>query len=120
MAFPAVAMTPADFKAWLAEHGEPSAGLDRASAGASVFQARRCGDCHRINGTAAQGTSGPDLSHLGSRLTLGAGLLENNTDTIARFITHSSSLKPGSKMPAYVDLSATELSELAAWLKEMK
>ncbi len=63
---------------------------------------------------------GPDLSHLGSRLTIGAGLLENTEENLARFISHSGLLKPGSQMPAYADLSTQELSELARWLKALQ
>ena len=63
---------------------------------------------------------GPDLSHIGSRLSIGAGLLENDEGTLARFIAHSASLKPGSQMPAYLHLSAEELAAIATWLKGLQ
>lgn len=120
MAFPAVAMEPADFDAWLEARSTPSTGVGAGTGGREPFLREGCGACHRVDGTQAQGTSGPDLSHLGSRLTIGAGLLENDAKTLARFIAHPASLKPGSQMPAYLDLSATELAEMAAWLKGLQ
>lgn len=120
MAFSVVAMEPAAFAAWLDERGRASTGVDAQPAGRDVFLRERCGDCHRVDGTPAQGTAGPDLSHLGSRLTIGAGLLANDAETLARFIAHPASLKPGAQMPAYLHLSDAELGAMAAWLKGLR
>lgn len=120
MAFPAVAMEPANFETWLDQRTGISAGLEVAGRGRAVFLGEGCGDCHRVAGTEAKGTSGPDLSHIGSRLTLAAGQMENNEATLARFIRHSGSTKPGSQMPAYPSLSREDLSALSAWLKGLK
>lgn len=120
MAFPAVAMEPADFETWLDERSAPSAGLAAAEAGRTVFQRAGCGDCHRVAGTDAAGTAGPDLSHVGSRLTLGAGQRQNDEDIMARFIAHSASMKPGSQMPGYPQLSEEDLAAVSTWLKGLK
>ena len=120
MAFPAVAMESADFEAWLDERGRVSAGLDANGEGRALFQREGCGDCHRVDGTAAQGDSGPDLSHVGSRLTIGAGLLDNDVETLARFIVHAASLKRGAQMPAYSHLSKGEIEQIATWLKGLQ
>ena len=80
----------------------------------------KCGDCHRVQGTPAQGHSGPDLSHVGSRLTLAAGMLDNDVASMSRFIAHSGSIKPGSTMPAYLHLSNEERDEIATWLKGLQ
>ena len=79
-----------------------------------------CGACHRVAGTAAAGTLGPDLSHLGSRESLGAGILPNTRDAIARFIARPDSIKPGSKMPAFDMLPAGEIDAIAAWLEALE
>lgn len=120
MAFPVVVMDPGELDAWLDARSVASAGIEEAQSGRAVFLRRDCGDCHRVAGTPARGTAGPDLSHVGSRLTIGAGLLDNDLETMARFVAHSASLKPASRMPAYADLSEDELAAVAAWLKGLQ
>lgn len=120
MAFPAIAMEPADFDAWLDERAAPSEGVGVSSVGRDLFLREGCDDCHRVAGTQARGTEGPDLSHVGSRMTIGAGLIENDPGTLARFIHHSASVKPGSRMPGYQTLSVEELREIAVWLKGLQ
>jgi len=134
MAFPAIAMEPADFEAWLDQRSRPSVDLDVDSDGFALFVREGCGTCHRVDGTEARGTqpvgiaagrtpagvAGPDLSHVGSRLTIGAALLDNDEQTLSRFIAHSASIKPGSQMPGYPNLTSDELREIAAWLKGLQ
>lgn len=120
MAFPAIVMEPAEFDAWFDARAGPSQGIAENSAGRALFLREDCGDCHRVAGTEASGTGGPDLSHLGSRLTIGAGLVENDVETLARFIVHSASVKPGSQMPAYAQLSPGEVEAIARWLRGLQ
>ncbi len=134
MAFPAIAMEPADFEAWLDRRSLASTGVWAANAGQELFLREGCGTCHRVVGTDATGSqpvgiaagrtpasiAGPDLSHIGSRLTIGAALLDNDEETLARFIAHSASIKPGSQMPGYPNLTPAELREIAAWLKGLQ
>ncbi len=120
MAFPAIAMERPDFDAWLAARASPSAGVRPAQGGQAIFMREGCGTCHRVAGTPATGTAGPDLSHVGSRLTIGAGQLSNDLDALSRFIAHPASIKNGSQMPPYLDLPSEELVELAAWLKGLQ
>ena len=51
-----------------------------------------CAACHRVAGTEANGLAGPDLTHVGSRRTLGAGILPNNRGTLIGWIGDSQSL----------------------------
>ena len=118
MAFLAVAMEPDGFRTWLAGQAAPSAGA--SAAGAGLFMKNGCGACHRIDGTEAQGVIGPDLSHIGSRRTVGAGILPNTRDTIARFITEPDLIKPGSTMPAFRMLPPADISAIAAYLKGLQ
>src|SRR5690606_16445543 len=71
-----VAHTPADFAAW--RRGQAAPARAAQTAGARVFEAADCGACHAIRGTAANGQAGPDLTHVGARRSLGAGVLPNN------------------------------------------
>lgn len=58
-----------------------------------------CGACHAIQGTSAQGEIGPNLTLFGRRATLAAGLLENNAENLAAWITDPVRFKPGANMP---------------------
>ena len=92
---------------------------ERARRGQSVFQSEGCGSCHTIRGTAAAGQVGPDLTHVGGRLTLGAGRSEVTPQDFENWIAHTDALKPGVKMPAY-DLDPENLGDLAYFLESLK
>ena len=49
---------------------------------------------------------GPDLTHVGGRLTLAAGTLPNNPRNLAEWIAASQAIKPGNLMPSYSDAGA--------------
>ena len=78
-----------------------------------------CGACHAIRGTEAVGQVGPDLTHVGSRATLGAGRMGLTLDNITRWIAHTEDLKPEVRMPAY-DLPEDDLADLAQYLEGLK
>jgi cytochrome c oxidase subunit II len=90
------------------------------SSGRRIFMDSGCAACHRVAGTEANGLVGPDLTHVGSRLTLGAGILPNNRGTMIGWIGDSQSIKPGNRMPSYDMLSAKELEAIAIWLEQQK
>ena len=68
----------------------------------------------------ANGLTGPDLTYIGSRLSLGAGILPNNRGTMIGWIGDSQSIKPGNRMPSYDMLSAEELEAIAIWLEQQR
>ncbi|UYH54104.1 c-type cytochrome [Qipengyuania sp. SS22] len=88
--------------------------------GRELFMQSGCAACHRVAGTEANGLAGPDLTHVGSRRTLGAGILPNNRGTLIGWIGDSQSLKPGNRMPSYDMLNADELEAIAIWLEQQK
>ena len=118
MAFTAVAMEPEAFRQWLKTRSDASAGA--SSAGHDLFLRHGCGACHRVDGTEANGDVGPDLSHVGSRATLGAGILPNDEQALRSFIAHPHLIKPGSKMPGFDMLPEHEIAGIAAWLKGLE
>lgn len=120
MALAAVAMEPAGFEAWLAAKAQPSPGVEANQPGRAAFMANGCAACHSVSGTEAVGTVGPDLSHLGGRVTLGAGILANDAAGIARFIAHVEAIKPGARMPGYAALPQADIDAIAAWLKGLE
>ena len=91
-----------------------------ASPGARLFRSAGCAACHRIAGTAANGLAGPDLTYVGARRTLGAGILPNNRGTLMGWIGNSQAIKPNNRMPAYAMLSSAELTALAAYLEAQR
>ncbi len=118
MAFMVVVQPPADFARWLVGQGEPAAepadGL--AARGRALFLSSGCGACHTVRGTAADGRVGPDLTHVGSRLTIGAGILPQNVGTLGGWIANSQAIKPGNAMPVFDQFSGGELRAIATWL----
>ena len=115
-----VAHEPAAYEAWRVKQAAPSIAASIPHPGAQVFDRAGCGACHTVNGTAFNGLAGPDLSHVGSRRTLGAGILPNNQGTLAGWIADSQSIKPGNRMPAYPVLTGQELRDVSAWLESLK
>jgi cytochrome c oxidase subunit 2 len=119
MAFETVVMTPEDFAEWLTAEAEaataPASG--EAVRGSQVFAREGCGACHSVRGTRAVGQVGPDLTHVGSRKSIGAGILNGSEEDFARFIAHTESLKPEVAMPSYDHIAPEDLRALVAYLK---
>jgi cytochrome c oxidase subunit 2 len=120
MAFDVVAMEPAAFDAWLANERRPAAPAPDTAAGARAFAANGCAGCHAIAGTPAVGQIGPDLTHLGSRSSLGAGTQPMTRAALVRFITDAPAVKPGARMPAYPQMSSNDAQAIAAYLESLK
>jgi len=118
MAFTATVMEPEAFRDWLAAKSAPSPGV--GSPGRDLFLGNGCGACHRVAGTEANGAVGPDLSHVGSRATVGAGILPNDDEALRSFIAHPHLIKPGSKMPPFGMLPEQDIAGIAAWLKGLE
>ena len=69
--------------------------------GQSLFMAAGCGTCHAVRGTAANGTIGPDLTHLGGRRSVGIDTLPLTAENLTRFIAAGQHVKPGNRMPEF-------------------
>lgn len=68
--------------------------------GRETFLASTCVACHAVEGTPAAGVMGPNLTRIGSRSHIGAGLLETTRENLALWIRDPDSVKPGVRMPA--------------------
>lgn len=122
MAFMVVVQERADFDRWLAQQAETAtvpADPD-AARGAELFLANGCGACHAVRGTPADGVIGPDLTHVGSRLSLGAATLTNVPSGLRRWLARTGAVKPGVHMPAFGMLAAADLDALAAYLEGLR
>ncbi|EYD75282.1 Cytochrome c oxidase polypeptide II [Rubellimicrobium mesophilum DSM 19309] len=120
MAFQAVTMEPADFDGWLAAEAEGISENARQAEGHAIFQEQGCGACHALRGTEARGEVGPDLTHVGGRGTLAAGVLPMTAEALADWIAHPEAFKPGVEMPGYNHMDEAELLTLATWLEGLK
>jgi cytochrome c oxidase subunit 2 len=122
MALHVVALAPAEFDAWLAAQAKPAREPADAPAlrGRAVFLEQRCQNCHTIRGVAERAQLGPDLTHVGSRLQIGAGLLRNHRSALAGWIADPQALKPGVFMPAASGIDAEALHALAAYLEGLQ
>jgi cytochrome c oxidase subunit 2 len=121
MAFELVAVPPARFRAFLEglQGGAPDV-AGPASAGRAVFLSEGCPACHRVAGVAEGSRVGPDLTRVGGRAALGAGMWDMSQGSLAGWIADVQDLKPGAEMPSYEHLSGPELRALSAWLEQLK
>jgi cytochrome c oxidase subunit 2 len=121
MAFYVVVEPRDSFDEWLAlqesDAAEPSTQAERA--GLDAFVEQPCASCHAIRGTEADGDLGPDLTHLASRETIGAGVARLDRGHLGGWISDSQSLKPGNLMPP-ITLSPEQLQSLLAYLESLK
>jgi cytochrome c oxidase subunit 2 len=121
MAILVIAESEEAFDRWVDSQNLPAAEPSdaEARAGESVFLAKPCAACHTIRGTDAKGTTGPDLTHVGSRRMIGAGLFDTTRGSLAAWIADPQTLKPGNNMPL-VPLSSDELREVSAYLASLQ
>lgn len=121
MAFYVIAETPEAYAQWREGQRRPAAAAADADAraGRELFLAH-CAACHTVRGTPASGVLGPDLTHVGSRRSLAAGILPNNPGTLASWISGSQQLKPGNLMPSMSLFSGDELRAVAAYLGSLE
>ena len=103
MSFSVVVAEKEAFNRWLTNQQAPALPPSEPAAvrGQELFLANGCGACHMIRGTSAKGVLGPDLTHVGSRLSIGAGMLPNNPATLLRWIARTEQVKPGVLMPSF-------------------
>ncbi len=144
-----VVESEADFNAWLADWQQPSAtalapppAQDTGAAPAPVpaedpqvalgrqaLFSSMCFVCHAIQGTTAVGGLGPNLTRIGSRMTIGAGMLENTPENLFRWIKAPASVKPGVQMPGAqegamgfppTNLTDDQVRAIAAYLSSLR
>jgi cytochrome c oxidase subunit 2 len=115
------------------EMQKPEAGEDAAliATGRKLFQEKTCITCHTIRGHEGIGITGPDLTRVGARTTIAAGVLENTRERMHAWIKDPNHFKPGNKMfnGGYTDvesgaykftLNDQEIDALVAYLHSLK
>ena len=114
MAFPVVVHEPAEFPAWLEAERAP------AVVTSELFVSTGCGACHTVRGVAETGKVGPDLTHFGSRMTIGAATLPNTRDNLLAWLADPQAAKPGAAMPGYASLPTADREALADYLMGLR
>jgi cytochrome c oxidase subunit 2 len=121
MAFVVVAEPMRQFQEWIRNQRQAAAepDTDLETRGKQVFLQSPCVMCHMIRGTSAGSRVGPELTHVGSRLTLASGTLPNTRGHLAGWILDSQSIKPGNRMPPN-PLSSDDLHAVLAYLRSLR
>jgi cytochrome c oxidase subunit 2 len=121
MALPVTAEAPEQYEAWAARQRQPASNPTDAQAlrGQQVFLGSTCVMCHAVAGTEAAAQHGPDLTHVASRTTLGAGVIPNDPQHLAAWIENPQAHKPGVNMPGHV-FPRDDLQALVAWLGSLR
>lgn len=106
-----------------------------AARGQEIYQSTSCIGCHAISGTPFNMSNiGPNLTHVGTRTTIGAGLYRNDVEHMAAWIKNARVMKPGVVMPTLgageVDpvtkqvvssgLSDQQVADIVAYLMALK
>lgn len=115
-----IAKTPEEFDAWVkAQQVVPGPAAADVATGEQLFLASACIGCHQINGTAAQGKVGPNLTHVAGRTSIAGGLLNLTEGNLKRWLKNPPAVKPGTLMPN-LNLTDTEIDALTAYLLSLK
>jgi cytochrome c oxidase subunit 2 len=129
-----LAMTPADYEAWLAAQQQPAAVPLEGTPewdGYQVYLAKGCTQCHTVrleendagvssNIVPADAFNGPELTHFASRSVFAGTILPEEGQTRAaalqQWLSDPPNTKPGSFMPNLA-LTQQEIDSLIAWLE---
>jgi cytochrome c oxidase subunit 2 len=108
-----------DFDRWVTAQQALARDDPAARRGRELFASLACISCHTVRGTPANGVFGPDLTHLMSRWTIGAGAARNTPENLRAWVDDPAALKSGALMPA-MKLSRQDLDTLTAYLVTLR
>jgi len=124
-----VAQSEEEYQAWESHTREvaPMPTATDATAGAILFEQMTCVKCHNISqspvlwrpGQKDAPHAGPDLTHIASRTTLGAGVMQNTPAELARWLKDPQDVKEGSHMPN-VQLTDEQIADFVAYFETLK
>ncbi len=113
-----IAQPKADFNNWAVAQRENAVSDAAAAHGKQVFESLSCVNCHTVRGTPSVGKFGPDLTHLMSRQTIGAGVLTNTHEHLREWVNDPQQAKPGCFMPS-MKLTNQELDAVVSYLESL-
>lgn len=117
MRFRVIVHEPPDFDAWVARMRQGvTVTAEKAQRGQELFNQRACAGCHTIEGNQlARGQVGPNLTRLGERTTLAAGIRPNDKQHLVEWIRDPQAVKVGNLMPNLL-LPPDEVDAIATYL----
>jgi cytochrome c oxidase subunit II len=107
-----------DFDKWIAAQRLSANAGAASDRGRAVFESLSCVNCHNVQGTAAHGVFGPDLTHLMQRTTIAAGMIPNNADNLRKWVDDPQTMKPGCLMPS-MKLTSPQLDSVVGYLRSL-
>jgi cytochrome c oxidase subunit 2 len=120
MLFDVYVDTSDQFQAWVKNQQAPIPQMTgQAALGEQEFMKAACVGCHTINGTAAQGKVGPNLTHLGSRFIFAGGVGTNTYESMQAWLADPQAIKPGTLMPN-LHLSQSQINDIVTFLVNLK
>ncbi len=121
MAFVVVAEPMDRFLSWIGQQRQPAAEpqSDEARRGRDIFLQSPCMMCHTIRGTTAGARLGPELTHVGSRMTIAAGTLPNTRGHLGGWVANAQTIKPGVRMPPN-PLDPSDLQAVLTYLRSLR
>jgi cytochrome c oxidase subunit 2 len=108
-----------EFDRWVTAQQAPARDDPSAKRGRELFASLACINCHTVRGTPANGVFGPDLTHLMTRWTIGAGAARNTHENLRTWVNDPATLKSGALMPA-MKVSRADLDTLTNYLVTLK
>ena len=116
---------PNSYDNWIAAQKKEAVAPGNAlqEKGKKLFVDKTCWTCHTIRGykelASRSRTTGPDLTHLGSRTSIAANTLPLDEANLVHWIQHPAEVKEGSLMPT-LGVKDDEAKAIAAYLLSLK
>ncbi len=130
MNFYVIVMEQDDFSRWYRAQALPASEplTPESTRGAELFLSSGCSACHTVRGTQADGTLGPDLTHVGSRVSLAAGVFTGGNPgqpsvdarDFSEWIADPARFKESVHMPRFGMLPDEDLRSLSVYLQSLK
>jgi cytochrome c oxidase subunit 2 len=118
-----IAESKGSYEAWKASQRMPARQPQTAAEkrGQEIFQTSACVLCHVIRSETSKGFSNvaPELTHLKSRLSIGAGAAPNTKGHLGGWIIDPHGLKPGVHMPTNLQ-EPQDFQDLLTYLESLK
>lgn len=115
-----IVLSQSDFQAWVANQQQlpPAPQTDAEVQGMKLVTAGVCAACHTVDGTAAKGKVGPNLTHLFSRSTFAGAAFPLNDANLTQWMTSNRIMKPGNLMG--ISVPTSQIADILAYLKTLK